>query len=240
MPQDKLKATIEQLAASGPRDFYEGDLAKSIAADVQDAGGALSVSDLAAFRAHGREPLKIPYRGGTVFATPELTAGPTLARALHQLQDFKPGHAPDATAYTAYVETIRAAYRERLKGMGDADGRRALGAEYLAPACTTHFSVVDRHGNMAAVTQTLLSGFGSRFVTPQNRDHHEQRHHVVRPDAGHHQLACAGQALPLQLHAGGGENGRWRATCARRIRRPAHHAGGDADPVLCDGFRHGP
>jgi gamma-glutamyltranspeptidase/glutathione hydrolase len=162
-----LKATIEQLAADGPRDFYEGDLAKSIAADVQGAGGALSVSDLAAFRAHDREPLKIPYRGGTVFATPELTAGPTLAHALRLLQGFKPGRAPDAAAYTAYVEAVQAAYRERLKGMGDAEGRRALGAEYLAPACTTHFSVVDRDGNMAAVTQTLLSAFGSRFVTPK-------------------------------------------------------------------------
>ena len=37
----------------------------------------------------------------------------------------------------------------------------------LAPACTTHFSAVDRDGNMAAVTQTLLSAFGSRYVTPK-------------------------------------------------------------------------
>jgi gamma-glutamyltranspeptidase len=47
-------------------------------------------------------------------------------------------------------------------------GRRALGAEHLAPACTAHFSVVDREGNMAAVTQTLLSTFGSKFVLPQS------------------------------------------------------------------------
>jgi gamma-glutamyltranspeptidase / glutathione hydrolase len=52
--------------------------------------------------------------------------------------------------------------------MGDADGRRAIGAEHRAPACTTHFSVVDREGNMAAVTQTLLSTFGSKFVLPQS------------------------------------------------------------------------
>jgi gamma-glutamyltranspeptidase/glutathione hydrolase len=52
--------------------------------------------------------------------------------------------------------------------MGDADGRRTLGAEHLAPSCTTHFSVVDREGNMAAVTQTLLSTFGSKFVLPQS------------------------------------------------------------------------
>jgi gamma-glutamyltranspeptidase/glutathione hydrolase len=169
LPQDKLKATLEQLAAKGPRDFYEGDLAASIAADVKSAGGALSASDLAAFRAHVREPLKIPYRGGAVFATPELTAGPTLAHALRLLQqDWQPGRAPDASAYTHYAEVVQAAYRERLKGMGDAAGKRALGAEYLAPACTTHYSVVDRDGNMAAVTQTLLSGFGSKFVTPQS------------------------------------------------------------------------
>jgi gamma-glutamyltranspeptidase/glutathione hydrolase len=51
--------------------------------------------------------------------------------------------------------------------MGDEDGRRSLGTEALAPACTTHFSAVDRDGNMAAVTQTLLSTFGSKFVSSQ-------------------------------------------------------------------------
>jgi gamma-glutamyltranspeptidase/glutathione hydrolase len=125
--------------------------------------------DLAPFRAHLREPLSIPYRGGKVLATPELTAGPTLSRTLGLLQEsLKPTRGgPDAAAYVAYASALQAAYRERLKDMGDADGRRALGAEALAPACTTHFSVVDRDGNMAAVTQTLLSTFGSKFVSPQ-------------------------------------------------------------------------
>ena len=169
MPQDKLKATMAQLAAQGPRDFYEGDLARSIAADVQTAGGALSMDDLAPYRSVVRDPLVIAYRGGKVFATPELTAGPTLAHTLHLLQqNLQPSRSgPCADAYIAYAAALQTAYRERLKDMGDADGRRSLGAEALAPACTTHFSAVDREGNMAAVTQTLLSGFGSRFVTPQ-------------------------------------------------------------------------
>jgi len=168
--QDRLKATLSHLAAEGPRDFYEGDLARSMAADLQAAGGALSVEDLASFRAHGREPLAIPYRGGTVYATPELTCGPTLAHTLRLLQtDLQPaGGGPDAAGYAAYARALQSAYRERLQDMGDADGRRELGAEHLAPACTTHFSVVDRDGNMAAVTQTLLSLFGSKFVTPQS------------------------------------------------------------------------
>ena len=83
-------------------------------------------------------------------------------------QSLSPGRAgPDAAAYAAYALALQSAYRERLQDMGDADGRRALGAEHLAPACTTHFSVVDREGNMAAVTQTLLSTFGSKYVWPQ-------------------------------------------------------------------------
>jgi len=167
LPQDRLKATLEQLAARGPRDFYEGEIARSMADDIKAAGGALSVEDLAAFRAFHREPLAIPYRGGKVFATPELTAGPTLASTLRRLQEkLAPGRAPDAATYAEYAAALQSAYRERLSDMGDADGRRALGAEHLAPACTTHFSVVDKDGNMAAVTQTLLSTFGSKFVTP--------------------------------------------------------------------------
>ena len=166
LPQDRLKATLEQLARRGPRDFYEGELARSMASDIQASGGALSVADLAAFRAHVREPLAIPYRGGQVYATPELTCGPTLAHTLRLLrQDPQPRHdGPDAAAYIGYALALQSAYRERLQDMGDADGRRALGAEQLAPSCTTHFSVVDRDGNMAAVTQTLLSTFGSKFV----------------------------------------------------------------------------
>lgn len=105
LPQDRLKATLSHLAAEGPRDFYQGDLARSIAADVQAGGGALSVEDLASFRAYGREALAIPYRGGKVYATPELTCGPTLAHALRLLQQsLQPGQGgPDAAAYRKSV-----------------------------------------------------------------------------------------------------------------------------------------
>src|SRR4029077_4161674 len=54
----------------------------------------------------------------------------------------------------SYAKALDAAWRERLQTMGDKEG------------CTTHFSVVDRAGNLCAVTQTLLSVFGSRVVSP--------------------------------------------------------------------------
>ena len=134
---------------------------------------------------------------------------------------------------------LQSAYRERLKDMGDADGRRALGAEAIAPACTTHFSAVDRDGNMAAVTQTLLSGFGSKFVLPQTGVTMNNGIMWFDPDARHAEFAGAGQALPDQLHTGAGAGRRWPARGGWRVRRAAHPAGGDAASVLRDGLRHG-
>lgn len=167
LPRPRYAATLEHIAREGARSFYEGPLAERIAAEVEDAGGPLRASDLAAYRVHVREPLAIPYRGATVYATPELTAGPTLAQTLRRLGDWQPASTrPDATAYAAYAQSLQQAYRQRLTDMGDADGRRAVGAEHLAPSCTTHFNVVDGEGNLVAVTQTLLGIFGAKFVTP--------------------------------------------------------------------------
>ena len=112
---------------------------------------------------------------------------------------MRPRHGkPDAAAYAGYAEAVQSAYRERLKGMGDADGRRSLGAEELAPACTTHYSVVDRHGNMAAVTQTLLSNFGSKFVTPQSGITMNNGIMWFDPTPGTPNSLPTRQALPVQ------------------------------------------
>ncbi len=160
LAQKDLAHTLRRLAAAGPRDFYDGELAAAIAADVQAAGGKLSRADLQGYRAREVDPLMIRYRDARVAATPELTAGPTLAHTLRSLQQsLAPGKQPTAAAYAAYAQCLQEAYAYRLTRMGDVDGGRA-------PGCTSHFCVVDRHGNMAAVTQTLLSIFGSRFVLP--------------------------------------------------------------------------
>ena len=162
LPQQRLARTLRRLADSGPRDFYEGHLAQLLAQEIQAAGGALSRRDLAAYAARITAPLSITYRGARIAATPELTAGPTLAYTLRKLeQRLAPHVEPDERAYVAYAECLQEAYAYRLASMGDVNGGRA-------PGCTSHFCVVDGRGNMAAVTQTLLSIFGSRFTLPES------------------------------------------------------------------------
>jgi gamma-glutamyltranspeptidase/glutathione hydrolase len=161
LDQTALAQTLRRIAERGAREVYEGDVARALVADVRAKGGCLSEKDLASYRATLAEPLEIPYRGGRVYAAPGMTGGPTFRRALELLsQLLQPARGdPGTGSYVAYAHALDAAFRSRFETMGDNEAPNA-------PACTTHFSVVDREGNLCAVTQTLLSIFGSRVVSP--------------------------------------------------------------------------
>ncbi len=154
-----LDKTLKRLAAAGARDFYEGELACDLIADFEVSGAIITGEDLASYHARMVEPLEVDYRDTRLALAPGLTAGPSLARALSLLPraGFK-SREPDAAAYVAYVEALKSVYAERLAHMGESEA---------APGSTTHLSVVDRDGNMVALTQTLLSSFGSKVVLPK-------------------------------------------------------------------------
>ena len=157
----RLADTLTRLATAGPEDFYRGELARMIVADVQDGGGLLGLDDLANYRVQVLEAGQTAYRGAKVFVAPGLTAGPSLARAFELLSQQRSASDPlDAAYYGAYAQALLQTYDERLETMGHSDENRQ-------PSCTTHISVVDREGNFVALTQTLLSVFGSRVMLPQ-------------------------------------------------------------------------
>jgi gamma-glutamyltranspeptidase/glutathione hydrolase len=157
-----LAATMHRLADAGPRDFYEGDIAQSIARDVKAMDGYLALDDLKGYRARIVPPLETTYRNAQFALAPGLTAGPTMRRALAALGEVKlRGGGPHAEAFLAYARVLREVYAERLATMGET-------ADHRDPSTTTHLNVVDRHGNMVALTQTLLSVFGSKVVLPSS------------------------------------------------------------------------
>ena len=156
-----LDRTLRRLAAAGPRDFYEGEIARAIVADTGAGGSKLSLDDLAAYRASVGPAPSAPYREATVYAAPGLSAGPTLHRLLALLASHRiAGPEPDGASYAAYAHCLREAYAERLASVGHA------GSD-VHPSCTTHLSVVDGEGNLVTLTQTLLSLFGCRVTLPE-------------------------------------------------------------------------
>jgi gamma-glutamyltranspeptidase/glutathione hydrolase len=165
LPLGNLPRTLRRLAEAGPRDFYEGEIAASLLRDLQAGGSRLSASDLGSYRAVVKPALAISYRGLDVAAVPGLSAGPTLADVLARLTDSSLAldgglaHGPGPQAYASYARAFAAAYAHRLETLGDSGPGQS---------CTTHLSVVDHRGNMVALTQTLLSRFGSKVVLPES------------------------------------------------------------------------
>src|SRR5262245_59185605 len=169
LDQSAMAVTLERIARNGPREFYEGEVARAFVRDLRAKGSRMSEADLASYQARIVDAQTVPYRDGRIYVAPGLTGGPTLAQALGILEAaLTPARGtPGAASYVAYARALDQAFNTRLAGMGDSLGDAAGLAEAAnAPSCTTHFSIVDRHGNLCSVTQTLLSIFGSRVVSP--------------------------------------------------------------------------
>lgn len=161
LPAAQLARTLSAIAADGAGVLYEGALARSIAEDVQALGGYLTTEDMANVKPVAREPLRQDYGRHTIYGLPELTGGPTMALAFQHLAKHggTPGAELDGARFVAYGRALEHAWEDRFARMGDA-GERSM------PTSTTHLSVIDRDGNVVALTQTLLSLFGSRVLLP--------------------------------------------------------------------------
>ncbi|MDP1748040.1 MAG: gamma-glutamyltransferase [Reyranella sp.] len=153
-----LGATMRRLAEGGPREYYEGSLARDIAADLAEGGSAISYEDLKSYEARIVEPLSFEHHGVTINVAGGLTAGPTLRRTIELAGEKTKGKGnPDAAFFAAIAEGMHTAYEERLKTLGDKP----------TDTCTTHFCAADSQGNMVALTQTLMSLFGSGVMLPR-------------------------------------------------------------------------
>ena len=186
----RLPETLERLAQAGWRDFYEGEIAAAIAADVQADGR----------RAVGRRSARVQgaraagggssWRGRTLQLTGPLTAAPTAADVLRQMAMCASAATPDAAWYVALARALKAAYAQRLSVVGRC---RTAGGGKLHHA---HHGC-DADGTMVAMTTTLLSSMGSRVVLPADRHADEQRRDVVRSRARASRTRSAPGKRPL-------------------------------------------
>ncbi len=120
--QPELAATLQRIARD-PDDFYRGQIAKTLAADMQKHGGLLTEKDLADYEVKERQPIHGTYRGYDIYsAPPPSSGGIVLVEALNILEGYdlrKMGRSSQAEHLT--IEAYRRAFYDRAEFLGDPD-----------------------------------------------------------------------------------------------------------------------
>ncbi len=191
LKQPALGRTLRAIATQGRRAFYEGPIAEAWTSELRQAGGIITMADLAHYQPVWREPVRSTYRGYSLFTMPPSSSGGvTITETLNILEgyDSLPSYGSAGWAHllgSAYqrafvdrnakladpafvkvpiAELTSKAYAARLRAtIGD---MRATPTSTLNMAIrdgmeTTHYSVVDEKGNAVATTTTLNNLYGS-------------------------------------------------------------------------------
>lgn len=122
--QPELAETLARLEKHGPREFYEGETARRIAAAMAANGGFITLDDLKRYRPVEREPLRGTYRGYEIVTFPPPSSGGViLLNVLNQLEgDDVAALGPGSSeASHLLIEALRRSFADRAALMGDAD-----------------------------------------------------------------------------------------------------------------------
>jgi gamma-glutamyltranspeptidase/glutathione hydrolase len=162
--QPELAATLARLQESGPREFYEGETARLLAAAMRENGGTISLDDLRAYRAIEREPLRHRYRGHLlVCPPPPCSGGVTLFQMLGMLEPFEVGALGQNSAakYHLFHEVMRRAFRDRIEYLGDPAFVENPVARMLEPAYLAG-RMADFDPDRATPSEEVAPGLGPR------------------------------------------------------------------------------
>ena len=186
--QPALGATLRQLAEQGVADFYLGEIAATIEADMERHDGFIRRDDLAQVpQPIERRPLTGRFFGHRVFTMPPPGAGRTLIEMMNIHQHLPENRRDSQTRAGAVLlaETIRRAFLDRADRPFDpafypqhAEKRMlrddyaqeiagAINRRYSGHGETTHLSVMDRAGNAVALTQSIENVYGSCAATSE-------------------------------------------------------------------------
>ena len=119
-----LGRTLRAIAEQGADVFYTGWIADRIAEEMAGNGGLITKSDLAAYRAKERRPVRGRYRGHEVISMPPPSSGGVaLVEMLNILEPFelKQKGLLSAAAVHLEIEAMRRAYLDRARYLGDMD-----------------------------------------------------------------------------------------------------------------------
>jgi len=122
--QPELAATFARLQQFGPNEFYEGETARLIVADMKRNNGLMTMDDLRGYVAKERTPVRGNYRGYEIISMPPPSSGgAVLIQMLNILEgfDLQKLEANSSDRYHLMAEAMRRAFADRAEYMGDSD-----------------------------------------------------------------------------------------------------------------------
>lgn len=122
--QPELAATFSRLQRFGPNEFYTGETARLIAADMKRNNGLMTLDDLRGYVAKERVPVRGNYRGHEIISMPPPSSGGVvLIQMLNILEGFDLSklNASSSERYHLMAEAMRRAFADRAEYMGDTD-----------------------------------------------------------------------------------------------------------------------
>jgi gamma-glutamyltranspeptidase/glutathione hydrolase len=188
-----LARTLRRIIAEGQAAFYHGEIAEAIARVVQQAGGCLTVDDLATHTSAWEQPISTIYRGLRVWECPPNGQGLAALLALNLLEGFDIASLPPLSSQRLHlmIEAMRLAFTDTRWYVADpafnpaplawllskdyADERRKLihpdhatiNQQRGIPTSssdTVYLSVVDAEGNACSFINSNYICFGTGMV----------------------------------------------------------------------------
>jgi gamma-glutamyltranspeptidase/glutathione hydrolase len=213
-------ATLKRIAASGGRDFYEGETAHKLVAHAQAHEAQLSLSDLRNFQPEWVTPIARQFRGHTLHEIPPNGQGIAALIALGILDHLDLDARPVDHAATQHlmIEAMKLAFADVYTHVADpahmqltveqmlADDYLASRARLIDPQraqvhpCghapaggTIYLSAADDQGMMVSFIQSNYFGFGSGVVVPGTGVSLQNRGYGFSTDPRHPNVVAGGK-----------------------------------------------
>ncbi|PWI58028.1 gamma-glutamyltransferase family protein [Sulfoacidibacillus thermotolerans] len=201
--------TLQAIAETNARAFYEGDLAERIEDFFHKHHGYLTGDDLATYQPEWVEPIHVSYRGYEVWELPPNGQGLIALLALNLLRTDEFPTKESITTYHHQIEAMKLAFADGFAYITDprhmsadisellsltyAHLRRKEIAEYAREPVagspvkggTVYLATADEEGMMVSLIQSNYMGFGSGIVIPGTGISMQNRGHLFSLDSQH-------------------------------------------------------
>jgi gamma-glutamyltranspeptidase/glutathione hydrolase len=126
LKQPELAATLRRIAKNGADEFYRGQTARELSAEMAKSNGLITMEDLANYKAKLREPLKASYQSKgakweVITSPPPSSGGIAMIEALNILEPVELKGWQDAESVHWVVEAMRRVFADRATFLGDSD-----------------------------------------------------------------------------------------------------------------------